>query len=56
VYEWSTPTLAGAAMAIGGLILLDGLDEVPDALQRREKVKRAVQDFAALHSQLNLAT
>ncbi|GAB05736.1 hypothetical protein M2359_000390 [Gordonia amarae] len=24
MYEWSTPTLAGAAMAIGGLILLGG--------------------------------
>ena len=24
VYEWSTPVLAGAAMAVGGLILLGG--------------------------------
>ncbi len=28
------------------MILLDGLDEVPDADQRREQVKAAVQGFA----------
>jgi formylglycine-generating enzyme required for sulfatase activity len=31
----------------GGLVLLDGLDEVPDAKHRRGQVKETVQDFAA---------
>lgn len=29
----------------GGLILLDGLDEVPDALGRRDRIKRAIDQF-----------
>jgi formylglycine-generating enzyme required for sulfatase activity len=42
--------LSAELLGQGGLILLDGLDEVPDALQRREQVKSAVQEFAATHA------
>ena len=40
------PHLRDELLKRGGLILLDGLDEVPDPSTRREQVKRALQDFA----------
>lgn len=42
------PQLKRHLMETGGLILLDGLDEVPEAGARRVQLKQAILDFASI--------
>jgi formylglycine-generating enzyme required for sulfatase activity/predicted ATPase len=43
------PHLRKTLLEQGGLVLLDGLDEVPESESRREQVKQAVEDFVLVH-------
>ncbi|KPA14107.1 signal transduction protein [Candidatus Magnetomorum sp. HK-1] len=44
MFEFS-PFMKKELRESGGIILLDGLDEVPDANKRREKLKSIIEDF-----------
>lgn len=48
------PHLAQSLQHEGGLLLLDGLDEVPEAEQRRGQIKQAIEDFAATFYQVRI--
>jgi formylglycine-generating enzyme required for sulfatase activity len=49
------PYLQAELLERGGLVLLDGLDEVPEADLRREQVKQAVQGFVGTFNRCRFA-
>jgi hypothetical protein len=53
LHDFAQP-LRDTLLNAGGLLLLDGLDEVPDADQRRAHVKAAVEQFAATFSKVRI--
>ncbi len=48
------PALRDELLRHGGFLLLDGLDEVPEADQRRAQVKAVVEDFVAMFPQVRV--
>jgi formylglycine-generating enzyme required for sulfatase activity len=48
------PALKKELREQGGLLLVDGLDEVPEAGQRRVQIKQAVEDFTHSHPKLRV--
>ncbi len=48
--EEYAPALKAELLDHGGLVMFDGMDEVPDAEHRREAIQRAVLDFASSFS------
>ena len=48
------PYLQQELLEKGGLLLLDGLDEVPQANQRREQIKQVVEDFADTYPKMRI--
>ncbi len=48
------PHLREELLQQGGLLLLDGLDEVPEAQQRRLQLRETVEDFAATYRRCRL--